>query len=122
MLDTPNDPSKVMTFAAMVNKLVAMHLKSWQGQVARGGGLLSSKMHTPARTVPRNPYPHWHKICEPLTLTGTKLWPRFIPLLAQTQQKQYITESFHVKRSNLVEVRARTDPDLSSLVIFYVFQ
>ncbi len=29
-------------------------------------------------------------------------------------------ESFHVKRSSLVEVRARTDPDLPSLVIFYV--
>ncbi len=27
------------------------------------------------------------------------------------------TESFHVKRSTLVEVRARTDPDLPSLVI-----
>ena len=31
-------------------------------------------------------------------------------------------ESFHVKRSNLVEVRARTDPDLPSFVIFHVFQ
>ena len=31
-------------------------------------------------------------------------------------------ESFHVKRSNLVEVRARTDPDLPSLGILHVFQ
>ena len=31
-------------------------------------------------------------------------------------------ESFHVIRPNLLEVRARTDPDLSGLVIFYVFQ
>ncbi len=30
-------------------------------------------------------------------------------------------ESFHVKCSNLVEVRARTDPDLPNLVIFHVF-
>ncbi len=31
-----------------------------------------------------------------------------------------VPESFHVKRSNLVEVRARTDPDLPSLVIFKI--
>ncbi len=30
----------------------------------------------------------------------------------------FILKSFHVKRSNLVEVRARTNPDLPSLVIF----
>ncbi len=29
-------------------------------------------------------------------------------------------ESFHVKHSNLVEVCAQTDPDLPSLIIFYV--
>ena len=33
-----------------------------------------------------------------------------------------IIESFRVIRPNLLEVRARTDPDLPGLVIFYVFQ
>ncbi len=27
-------------------------------------------MYTPGRTVLRNPYPHWHKICENHTLSG----------------------------------------------------
>ena len=34
--------------------------------------------------------------------------------------ESYTNESFLIKRSTLVEVRAWTDPDLPSMVIFYV--
>ncbi len=34
--------------------------------------------------------------------------------------KKDIIESFHVIRPNLLEVHARTHPDLSGLVIYYV--
>ncbi len=30
--------------------------------------LITQKMYTPARTAPRKPYPHWHKICKTLPL------------------------------------------------------
>ncbi len=36
-------------------------------------------------------------------------------------QTQRPIESFHVKCSNLVEVHARTDPNSSSLIIFYFY-
>ena len=34
--------------------------------------------------------------------------------------ESYTNESFHIKRPFLVEVRSWTDPDLPSMVIFYV--
>ncbi len=37
-------------------------------------------------------------------------------------QDKLLIESFHVKRSNLVEVCVGTNPDLPTLVIFYLFQ
>ncbi len=36
------------------------------------GGAIAWKMYTPARTAPRNPYPHWYKICETLPLLAQK--------------------------------------------------
>ena len=33
-----------------------------------GVGVLTRKMYTPARTAPRNPYPHCHKIMKYLTI------------------------------------------------------
>ncbi len=38
-----------------------------------GGGAVARKMYTPARMATRNPYPHWHKICENPTLCGTEV-------------------------------------------------
>ncbi len=37
--------------------------------------------------------------------------------LGMRSESLFVQESFHVKRSNLVEVCARTDPDLPSLII-----
>ncbi len=43
------------------------------------GGAVAWKMDTPARTAPRNPYPHWHKICETLPLLAQNLGPNPYP-------------------------------------------
>ncbi len=62
--------------------------------------MLTCKMYTPARTVPRNPYPHWHKIfakpypnwhqiwTEIHTLTGTNP-QKGVPFVAQPLEKPY---------------------------------
>ena len=55
-----------------------------------GGGCSPWKMYTPARTAPRNPYPH--SLAQTLrnpTLTGTKVGPKAIPLLVQIHKKGY---------------------------------
>ncbi len=44
-----------------------------------GGGAVPPKMYTPARTAPRDPYPHWHKICETLPLPAQNLGPNAYP-------------------------------------------
>ncbi len=45
----------------------------------------------------------------------------YMVILARVRQAvRNQQESFHVIRPNLREVRARTDPDLASLVIFYL--
>ena len=55
------------------------------------------------------------------------LW-RMSPTSYKTQSIMWysycimLIESFRVNRSNVLKVRAWTDPDLPSLVIFYVFQ
>ncbi len=43
------------------------------------GGTEAWKMYTPARTASRNPYPHWHKICETLPLLAQNLGPNLYP-------------------------------------------
>ena len=48
-----------------------VHKRALRGR-PQGGGVVTRKMNTPARTVPRNPYPYWHKICE--TLENPTLW------------------------------------------------
>ena len=54
-------------------------------------------------------------------MIACQVWNNTVNLIYVTiHQWSHTCESFHVKRSNVVEVRARTDPDLTSLVIFYV--
>ncbi len=47
--------------AQQSRNLYSLDNGKWQ---TRGGGGVTRKMYTPARTAPRNPYPHWHKKCE----------------------------------------------------------
>ncbi len=44
-------------------------------------------MYTPARTAPRNPYPHWHKICETLPLLAQSLGPNPYPYQHKSTKK-----------------------------------
>ncbi len=47
-------------------------------------------------------------------------WEGVMSIYGERSQECTHIESFLVNRSNLLKVHARTDPDLPSLVIFYV--
>ena len=57
-------------------------------------------MYTSARTAPRNPYPHWHKICktlENLTLCGTEVGQNgTLAVLAYVYYRQWECPPGHI--------------------------
>ncbi len=54
---------------------------------ARPRGVVTQKMYTPSRTAPRNPYPHWHNICETLPLLAQYLGSNPYPYWHKSTKK-----------------------------------
>ncbi len=54
--------------------------------------------------------------------TYTPLYGKFEKMGCSKKHHAYNNESFQLIRPNLREIRSRTDPDLASLLIFYLFQ
>ncbi len=68
-----------------------------------GGGVVTWKMYTPARTAPRNPYPHWHKNCETLYPYWHKIWAEIYTLTGINPQKGYRERKFHISLAQPLE-------------------
>ncbi len=71
-------------------------------------GAVARKLYTPARTAPRNPYPHWHKICEALPLLAQNLGPN--PTLSGTNSRKRVPFVAQVllKSGEMVKLLARS--------------
>ena len=77
-MDLPYQGYILCTNAMVWN--LAMYTTVHYSVASRGEGVLTCKMYTPARTAQRNPYPHWHKICETLPLPFVALkFPEMAP-------------------------------------------
>ena len=49
--------------------------------------MVTRKLYTPARMAPQNSYPHWHKICETLTLLVQNFGPNPYPYWHKSTKK-----------------------------------